>query len=201
MTIDVVNIYLGGYDHSTHGEYTGGGRGTSLLNRTSEQRLARAAGRGAGRSGRTAGRDGARPPFRLGVLDNHLGYFIRRIQVWVFQDFMRTLARADIRPAQYSVLAVIEANPGLSQSDLADFLGIERARLARLLDRLEKRGYAERRASPRDRRSHALFLTREGHKALKRIKALAARHEARLAKKIGPEKRQLMIELLREFGR
>ena len=81
-----------------------------------------------------------REPIKLGVLNDHLGYFIRRLQIWVFQDFMRALARVDIRPAQYSVLVVVDANPGLSQSDIAEFLGIERARLVHLLDRLEKRG-------------------------------------------------------------
>ena len=49
---------------------------------------------------------------------------------------MRALAAHDIRPAQFSVLVVIEADPGLSQADLADTLGIERARLVRLLDGL-----------------------------------------------------------------
>jgi DNA-binding MarR family transcriptional regulator len=151
----------------------------------------------AGPNGERAARP--RRPLDLGVLNNHLGYFIRRIQIWVFQDFMRTLASVDVRPAQYSVLAVVEANPGLSQSDAAEFLGIERARFVRLLDRLEKRGFVERRPSPTDRRSHALHLTREGQRALKRIKALAAEHEAHFAAKLGPEKRKLLIDLLRDF--
>ena len=60
----------------------------------------------------------------LGVLDGHLGYFIRRLQVWVFQDFIRTLAAIDIRPAQYSVLVVITANPGASQSQIAATLAL-----------------------------------------------------------------------------
>src|SRR5215213_4034487 len=98
----------------------------------------------------------------VGVLDGHLGYFLRRVQVWVFQDFIRTLASIDLRPAQYSVLAVIGANRGLSQADVAQLLGIERARLVRLLDRLEKRGLTQRLASPIDRRSHALQLTVAG---------------------------------------
>lgn len=169
-----------------------------MLNRSPDLRVQRAPRRpprSAGAPERPVGRE----PLKLGVLEDHLGYFLRRVQVWVFQDFLQTLARLKIRPAQYSVLAVIEANPGLSQSDVADFLGIERARLARMLDRLEKRGFAERRASPRDRRSHALFLTRDGQRALKQIKALAAQHETNLAAKIGPENRQVMIELLRGF--
>lgn len=137
----------------------------------------------------------------LGVLDQHLGYLIRRFQVWVFQDFIRTLETIDIRPAQYSVLVVIGANPGLSQSDLADTLGIERARLVRLLDLLEKRGLMRRLPSPRDRRSHALQLTSEGQKILKKAKALAATHEARLTEKLGAEPRAAMLEHLRDFAR
>jgi DNA-binding MarR family transcriptional regulator len=137
----------------------------------------------------------------IGVLNEHLGYFIRRLQVWVFQDFIRTLAPVDIRPAQYSVLVVIAANPGLSQSELADRLGIERARLVRVLDKLEKRGLTQRLASPTDRRSHALRLTRDGQKLLKRASTLAALHEAKLIEKLGLEQRKSMLMLLKHFDR
>jgi len=154
---------------------------------------------------RTAPRNGAarngQAAIDLGVLEQHLGYLIRRFQVWVFQDFIRTLESIDIRPAQYSVLVVIGANPGLSQSDLADTLGVERARLVRLLDLLEKRGLMRRLPSPRDRRSHALQLTSEGQKILKKAKALAAAHEARLTEKLGAEPRAAMLEYLRDFAR
>ncbi len=135
----------------------------------------------------------------LDVLTSHLGYALRRAQVWVFQDFIRTLAAIDIRPAQYSVLVVIGANPGLSQAELADRLGIERARLVHMLDHLQSRGLTERLPSPTDRRTHALQLTTEGQKLLKRAKALAARHEARLTEKIGEDARAHVLELLRAF--
>jgi DNA-binding MarR family transcriptional regulator len=137
----------------------------------------------------------------IGVLNDHLGYFIRRLQVWVFQDFIRTLAPIDIGPAQYSVLVVIAANPDLSQSDLADRLGIERARLVRLLDRLERRGLTQRLPSRTDRRSHALRLTREGQRILKLAKMLAGQHEARLAERLGSERRKSLINVLTHLDR
>ena len=140
---------------------------------------------------------GGRPD--LDVLKGHLGYFLRRAQVWVFQDFIRTLAEIDLRPAQYSVLAVIGANPGLSQADVSELLGIERARLVRLLDRLEKRSLVQRLASPHDRRSHALKLTAAGRTMLKRAKALAAMHEDRLLERLGPANHRLMMEMLADF--
>jgi DNA-binding MarR family transcriptional regulator len=141
-----------------------------------------------------------RPVLDLGVLDGHLGYFVRRLQVWIFQDFVRTLSAFDIRPAQFSVLVVIEANPGLSQADLGDTLGIERARLVRLLDGLEKRGLTRRQPSPTDRRSHALSLTDAGVTTLKRIKSLAAEHEAHLANRLGGDKRDVLLTALRDFS-
>lgn len=136
----------------------------------------------------------------LGPLENHLGYFVRRLQVWIFQDFVRTLAAHDIRPAQFSVLVVIGANPGLSQADIADTLGIERARLVRLLDGLEKRGLMRREGSPVDRRSHALFLTEAGATALGPIKALAAEHEAHLTERLGREKHDALLAALRQVS-
>ncbi len=135
----------------------------------------------------------------LDILTSHLGYFLRRAQVWVFQDFIRTLSAIDIRPAQYSVLIVVGANPGLSQAELADKLGIERARLVHMLDQLEKRGAIERLPSPVDRRTHALQLTREGQKLLKRAKTLAAKHEERLADKLGTDAHRELLRVLGTF--
>ena len=65
-------------------------------------------------------RSGPRPVIALDALDGHLGYFARRLQIWVFQDFIRTLKRIDISPAQFSVLVVVGANRGLSQAELAN---------------------------------------------------------------------------------
>jgi DNA-binding MarR family transcriptional regulator len=137
----------------------------------------------------------------LDVLTSHLGYSLRRAQVWVFQDFIQALSVIDIRPAQYSVMVVIGANPGLSQAELADRLAIERARLVHMLDELQQRGLTERQPSPTDRRTHALQLTKDGQKLLKRAKALAARHEARLAEKLGTAAHAQMLEMLKGFVR
>ena len=67
-----------------------------------------------------------------------------------------------LRPAQYSVMLLIEANPGSSQAAIGRALGIERARLARLLHDLEGRKWIERRSANGDGRSHALFLAADG---------------------------------------
>lgn len=135
----------------------------------------------------------------LDVLNRHLGYFVRKLQVWIFQDFIRTLARIDISPAQFSVLVVIGANEGLSQSELSGTLGIERARLVRMLHLLEKRGLTQRLPSSADGRRHALRLTRAGQTQLKLAKELATQHEAALKPKLGAERYQLLLDAIRDF--
>ena len=136
----------------------------------------------------------------LDVLNGHLGYFARRAQLSIFQDFIRTLSVVDIRPAQYAVLVVIGANPGLPQMTLGNTLGIERGRLVRVLDELEGRGLTRRVPSTLDRRSHSLHLTRAGQLLLARAKALAARHEAWCIEKIGPANHKLLIEILKDLS-
>jgi DNA-binding MarR family transcriptional regulator len=196
MTTDVVNNNMSA-DEARRPPREGGEGECEM----SDRRLSQREGQVARRRVTPRRQTDNRKSLDIGVLNEHLGYFIRRLQVWVFQDFIRTLAPVDIRPAQYSVLVVIAANPGLSQSDLADRLGIERARLVRVLDKLERRGLTQRLASPTDRRSHALRLTREGQKILKRAAMLAALHEAKLIEKLGPEQRKSMLTLLKHFDR
>jgi len=134
----------------------------------------------------------------IGALTGHLGYFIRRLQIWVFQDFIRTLAEIEISPAQFSVLAVIHANEGLSQIELGNTLGIERARLVRLLNRLERRGLLERLPSSGDGRRHALRLTSAGQSTFKQARTLAERHEAGLLAKLGNERYRALMGALRD---
>lgn len=141
----------------------------------------------------------SRPVIELGVLNDRLGYFIRRVQVWVFQDFIRRLSSIDLSPAQFSVLVMIGANAGLSQSELAAALGIERARLVRLLHRLERRGLTQRLPSSADGRRHALRLTRTGQTLLARAKVLAGQHEAGLKEKFGDERYRVLLETMRTF--
>jgi DNA-binding MarR family transcriptional regulator len=121
----------------------------------------------------------------LGDLSQLLGYRIRRAQLWVFKDFSRQLSAFDISPAQFSVLSVIDANPGVNQLAIAQLLSIERAGLGRLVDHLESRGLVRRTASAVNRRYYVLYLTDAGTTLLGRIRPAVAESEKALATKIG----------------
>jgi len=61
--------------------------------------------------------------------------------------------------AQWAVLARLEYNEGLKQSELAEMLDLQPITLTRLVDRLCANGMVERRPDPNDRRAKRLHLT------------------------------------------
>jgi DNA-binding MarR family transcriptional regulator len=132
----------------------------------------------------------------LGPLPDLIGYVLRRAQLVVFQDFFAAFAPFDIRPAQFSVLTVIERNPGLTQSQVAEALGIKRTNFVGMLDALEARGLTERRAAARDKRSYALYLTAEGAALMRRLKPVLKAHESRMVTLVGEDGREALIALL-----
>ena len=133
----------------------------------------------------------------IGEVAGHVGYFARRLQVWIFRDFIRTLAPVNLRPAQYSVLLVIEANPGRSQAAIGKTLNIERSRLARLLHELERRKSIERRSASGGNRSIPCAISdpyeQDGHGG---IKGLGMEHEEHVKQLLGARRLPLM-ELLK----
>ena len=134
---------------------------------------------------------------QLGELSELLGYALKRAQLKVFEDFLRCMASLQLTPAQFSVLILIEKNPGRNQTEIANTLGILRPNFVAMLDALESRDLCARIRSANDRRSHILALTDKGRSVLARAKKLVAtKHEARLTELLGPERRAALLEML-----
>jgi DNA-binding MarR family transcriptional regulator len=121
----------------------------------------------------------------FGQLDQRLGYRLRRAQIAVFQTFFEAVAAHDIRPAQYSVLTIIEHNPGLSQTQVAGALGIKTANFVAMIKDLEKRGLVSRQQIKHNRRTHELFITAEGQILIEKLHALTKNAEERIKKHLG----------------
>ena len=81
---------------------------------------------------------------------------------------------------QGSVLVHIAGHEGVSQAEVATWLGVEPIALVRMLDKLHEEGLVERRAHPTDRRVRTLWLTEAAHPVVEQILAInrAIRDEA-----------------------
>ena len=138
---------------------------------------------------------------QMGELSELLGYSLKRAQLKIFEDFLRCMAPLQLTPAQFSVLLLLERNPGRNQTEIASTLGILRPNFVSMLDGLESRGLCERVRSASDRRSHILLLTDKGRAVLARAKKLvASKHEARLNELLGPENRLALLEMLAKIA-
>ena len=134
---------------------------------------------------------------RLPCMTSLLDFKLRRAQLLVHQDFAGALAKLKLRPAEFSVLAMIAKYPGQKQTTIADKLGIKRANFVFLMDGIEARGLAVRHKDKSDRRSHSLYLTEEGVNFVERMVALWQDHENRIVATLGgPENRDQLLHLL-----
>ena len=157
----------------------------------------------AARAARSAMMDeGAAAPLDLGELSELLGYALKRAQLKLYEDFLKCVGPLQLTPAQFSVLLLLEKNPGRNQTEVAGALGILRPNFVAMLDGLESRGLCVRTRSATDRRSHVLSLTEKGRAALARARRIiASKHEARLSALLGSADRAALLRILAKIAR
>ncbi|QEM84069.1 winged helix-turn-helix transcriptional regulator [Halomonas binhaiensis] len=131
-------------------------------------------------------------------LEERLGYALRRAQLKVFKYFDEAMREYDVRPALFSALVVIEGYPGVTQSSLAQTLGIDPPRVVNLVHSLEERGLAMRVRCKRDRRSHGIFLTKSGETLTGHLKGLAEQSDLAATQALSEIERRQLLTLLRK---
>src|SRR5580658_8361790 len=102
----------------------------------------------------------------LGPLPKLLGYNLRRANQASWRTYVSFIGQNKIRPGLFSLLCLVRANPGIAQIELGTHLGVDKASIVALLDRLERAGLIERRRCTRDRRRQGIFLTEAGSAGL-----------------------------------
>jgi DNA-binding MarR family transcriptional regulator len=136
------------------------------------------------------------PSLDLAVLDDLAGYFVRMVQLRMFQLFHARFGDSGLSPGLYCVLAVIGSNPGVRTSALGDTLLIKRSNMTKLVDALERRGLVRRQPSQLDRRSVELSLTAAGHRLIEAIKPDILAHEAFALSALSIHERRIFVGLL-----
>ncbi|MBC3953638.1 MULTISPECIES: MarR family winged helix-turn-helix transcriptional regulator [Pseudomonas] len=132
------------------------------------------------------------------ALDDLIGYAMRRAQLKLFQNLIARLSTHDLRPAQFSALAIIDQNPGLMQADLAKALAIEPPQVVPLLNKLESRALAVRLRCKPDKRSYGIFLSKTGETLLKELKQIAAESDLDSTSALDGQERDELLRLLKK---
>lgn len=121
------------------------------------------------------------PELMFAELDSLLGYLLRRAQGAMHRDFMAAVVEFSLTQKQVATLWLIHANPGVSQVEVAATLGMDRATMMSVTDRLEDRGFVIRKRSTVDRRRQELYLTPAGLATLRKCKTRIAQHERKFS--------------------
>ena len=138
----------------------------------------------------------AKLPASLSRLYARPGFLLRRahqISAAVFEDECSELG---LTPAQFGVLTVIKAHPGLGQSSLARALGFDKVTVLRVLRGLESRGLVTRCPAPDNRRNMSVSLTPEGARMLATAQRPAERAYKRLLSPLDAGQQEQLIHLL-----
>lgn len=138
---------------------------------------------------------------RFGPLPDMLGYQIRQAQTAVFRDFAMTVAGLDISPGEFSLLTLIDANPGASQTRLASVYRVDKSTLSLRIAGLVKRGLVRRSRSRTDQRLYALWLADPGRRLLAKVRKHVDRQEQAMADTLGPGERELLLDMLQRIAR
>ena len=139
------------------------------------------------------------PQLMLEELDGLLGYRLRRAQGAMHRDYMAAVAGLELTQKQTATLWLIHANPGVSQVAVAGALGMDRATMMAVTNRLQARGLVVRKRSKSDRRRQELYLTAAGEKALNRVKTRIIEHENRFKTLFEPAELAALLSALQKF--
>lgn len=135
-----------------------------------------------------------------GVLDDLIGYHLRRASGVVAADFGRALAGTGVRQVPFAVAAMVAANPGTNQGAVGRALGIKRANMVALVNELTDAGVVERRPAMGNRRAFALSLSAAGRVMFEEWMSRILAHEDGLFSTFTPDERATLTALLRRLG-
>jgi DNA-binding MarR family transcriptional regulator len=130
------------------------------------------------------------------VLARRPGFLIRRLHQIHLALFAEECRDFGVTPVQYSILSVAAAEPGLDQAALANEVGVDRATMADVLARLERRRLVRRSRAEHDARLKLVHVTVAGRRLLARMDGHAQRAHERTIAALSSTERPAFIEAL-----
>lgn len=147
-----------------------------------------------------AGRKNGAKDVDMGVLEQLLGYHVRRAQLSFFAGFSEACADLGLSPGLFAVLEVVYRNPGLTQTAVSKALGTDRSAMVAAIDKLESMNLLERRPSERDRRSYALYATEHCQAWYPSAEDKVKLHEEKVLTNLDSGEREQLLALLQKLN-
>jgi DNA-binding MarR family transcriptional regulator len=134
-------------------------------------------------------------------LHDVIGYQVAQASIATLGLFQRAAGKAlDLRPAEYTVLVLIKENPGGTAARVARALAVSAPNITMWLDKLERRGLVERRASETDRRTQHLHVTERGRHLADAATQQLIEAEREAFSHLSLGERTILVELLHKLA-
>ena len=135
-------------------------------------------------------------------LDRLVGYQLAQATIAADRVFRRQVGQPfDLRPVEYTLLALIADNPGCSSSAMAQALALTAPNMSMWIDRLVARGWVQRRTSRTDRRKQELNLSARGATLVAEASARLLEGERAAFQGLSAAERAMLLELLHKVAR
>ncbi len=132
-------------------------------------------------------------------VDMNLLFTLGEVQRLVRAYADKEAARFGITRAQWAVLAKVERNEGLKQTELAEQMEMQPITLTRLIDKLCENDWIERRGDASDRRVNRLYLLKAGRALLGRLSGLRSELTATALEGIHPADAHRLLSQLEQI--
>lgn len=129
-------------------------------------------------------------------LSRNFGFILNDVARLLRTTYDRRMKALGLTRSQWWVLTHLYRNDGVTQSELAEILEIEKPTLGRLLDRLQANGWVRREEHAGDRRAKRVFLTDEVGPAMKAMRDAAAEMRRDALAGLNPSEQSQFVDTL-----
>jgi DNA-binding MarR family transcriptional regulator len=127
---------------------------------------------------------------------DRLAYRLRSLLAALSERVIVAFKPFGLRHGSFTTMALISANPGCSQIDLAREGDLDKTSVMFILNDLEAKGLAIRGRMPADKRRSALYLTPQGEQVMREMYQAAMKTEAVLHERIAGEELRALFSML-----
>ncbi len=104
----------------------------------------------------------------------------------------------DLSKEQMIILKKLHKQDGLNQNELASLTFRDKSSMARLLSKMEKKNYIQRKQSKEDKRINLVFLTEKGRTIFKQTRPVLKKLINTMEENITMEEKKQMIKILKK---
>ncbi len=133
-------------------------------------------------------------------LESLLGYNARRVALVAIEAFLKDMAAFGLKPVEFSVLALIHENQGITSGQICRTLGLHPPNLVGIVNMFEQRQLITRQPHPNDKRAIGLHVTLSAKRLFKQARAVVEASDRRVGSCLtATEQRQLAVLLKKVY--